>query len=119
MADTLLSPLQLSPAFTALPLTQRPRTTVAQLPPATVHIFRKAAPSAAQGNSAIELLLQCGADAQPQASVLELVLHLVREPAFDQLRTKEALGYLVHTGSAKQGGYIRYYTACHIRAVFN
>jgi secreted Zn-dependent insulinase-like peptidase len=29
--------------------------------------------------------------------VLEFLAHLVSEPAFDQLRTKQQLGYIVHT----------------------
>ena len=32
-------------------------------------------------------------------AMLELLAHLISEPAFDQLRTKEQLGYIVHTGS--------------------
>lgn len=31
-------------------------------------------------------------------AMLELLSHLISEPAFDQLRTKEQLGYIVHTG---------------------
>ena len=33
-------------------------------------------------------------------AMLELLAHLISEPAFDQLRTKEQLGYIVHTGIA-------------------
>jgi secreted Zn-dependent insulinase-like peptidase len=36
-------------------------------------------------------------------SILELLVHLISEPAFDQLRTKEQLGYIVHTSSKKIG----------------
>ena len=31
----------------------------------------------------------------------ELMVHLMNEPAFDQLRTKEQLGYIVHTSLKK------------------
>ena len=34
----------------------------------------------------------------------ELLLHCMREPAFDQLRTKEALGYIVSTGAIYNAG---------------
>jgi hypothetical protein len=75
MADTLLEPLAAAPAFKALPLSQRPCTTVAQLPHinGAVHCYRKQAPSPQQGNSAIELVLQCAEDSQPLASILELM----------------------------------------------
>ena len=38
------------------------------------------------------------------SSTLTLVCHLLEEPAFDQLRTKEQLGYLVHSSGAIVGG---------------
>jgi insulysin len=37
------------------------------------------------------------------SSTLSLLSHLLSEPAFDQLRTKEQLGYIVHTSNATVG----------------
>ena len=37
-------------------------------------------------------------------AIIELMAHLISEPAFDQLRTKEQLGYIVHTAVHKAGG---------------
>ena len=34
-------------------------------------------------------------------AVLELLVHLISEPAFDKLRTQEQLGYIVHTAVTK------------------
>ena len=34
-----------------------------------------------------------------EESILELLSHLLYEPSFDQLRTKEQLGYIVNTSS--------------------
>ena len=39
-------------------------------------------------------------------STLAFVAHLINEPAFDQLRTKEQLGYIVHTSKATIGNRI-------------
>eukprot|EP01034_Spumella_vulgaris_P021908 gene21909-27985_t len=36
-------------------------------------------------------------------AMLELVTHIISEPAFDQLRTKEQLGYIVHAGTKQVG----------------
>ena len=39
----------------------------------------------------------------PNESLLQLMVHLLSEPAFDQLRTQEQLGYIVHTAMKKVG----------------
>ncbi|KAJ1414617.1 Metalloenzyme, LuxS/M16 peptidase-like protein, partial [Ochromonadaceae sp. CCMP2298] len=48
-----------------------------------------------------------GADASlpqvQQEAMLELLAHMMSEPAFDQLRTKEQLGYIVFTGTKRLG----------------
>jgi len=39
-------------------------------------------------------------------ALLELLAHLISEPAFDQLRTKEQLGYIVFTTVMKSGHFM-------------
>ena len=51
-------------------------------------------------NSAVEVLFQVGMQGSTLESMkLELLAHILREPCFDQLRTKEQLGYLVWSGT--------------------
>jgi secreted Zn-dependent insulinase-like peptidase len=38
--------------------------------------------------------------------VLSLLAHLLTEPLFDQLRTKEQLGYIVHTSPTTVGSQV-------------
>ena len=40
------------------------------------------------------------------SAILEIVAHLLSEPLFDQLRTKEQLGYLVHNSASKIGNIL-------------
>ena len=39
-----------------------------------------------------------------KSALLRLVMHLAHEPCFDDLRTKQQLGYLVFSGMASLGG---------------
>ena len=41
-----------------------------------------------------------------KSALLHLLCHMLSEPAFDQLRTKEQLGYIVHTATVKFTDYI-------------
>ncbi|RUS32698.1 Metalloenzyme, LuxS/M16 peptidase-like protein [Jimgerdemannia flammicorona] len=56
-------------------------------------------------NSAIEYYCQVGDVTQvPLRARLSLLAQIAQEPCFDQLRTKEQLGYLVFSGVRKQTG---------------
>jgi len=48
--------------------------------------------------SCIEVYYQCGLQSTRSNMLLELLADIVKEPCFDQLRTKEQLGYIVHSG---------------------
>ena len=43
----------------------------------------------------------------PENACLAFLHHLMREPAFNQLRTEEQLGYLVHTSVKTSGNDIK------------
>jgi len=53
---------------------------------------------------AIEIYLQCFQQTLEKNALLELFCHLVDEPCFDQLRTKEQLGYIVSSGARRSRG---------------
>ncbi|CAF1121848.1 unnamed protein product [Adineta ricciae] len=53
---------------------------------------------------AIEIYLQCFQQTLENNALLELFCHLVDERCFDQLRTKEQLGYIVSAGARRSRG---------------
>ncbi|CAF1425013.1 unnamed protein product [Adineta steineri] len=53
---------------------------------------------------AIEIYLQCFEETLKNNAVLDLFCHFVNEPCFDQLRTKEQLGYIVSSGARRSRG---------------
>ncbi|MCP4489108.1 MAG: hypothetical protein GY820_17615, partial [Gammaproteobacteria bacterium] len=55
-------------------------------------------------NSAVELLLQTGVENDRENGVLELLAQILSEPAYDTLRTKEQLGYIVFSGARRSNG---------------
>jgi len=74
-----------------------PESRVAMLNPGTdyVHRFREYNPE--EANSCVQCVFQVGCDDLEISSVLSVLCHLLSEPAFDVLRTKETLGYIVYT----------------------
>lgn len=55
-------------------------------------------------NSAVGFVMQTGEQSTRENALLELVVQLISEPAFNQLRTNEQLGYIVHTGTFRNFG---------------
>ena len=53
---------------------------------------------------AIEIYLQCFQQTLENNALLELFCHLLEEPCFDQLRTKEQLGYIVNCSARRSRG---------------
>lgn len=53
---------------------------------------------------AIEVYFQCFQQTLQNNALLDLFSHLVDEPCFDQLRTKEQLGYIVNSGIRRSRG---------------
>lgn len=53
---------------------------------------------------AIEIYLQCFQQTLENNALLDLFCHFVEEPCFDQLRTKEQLGYIVSSGARRSRG---------------
>jgi insulysin len=61
----------------------------------------------ADTNSCVEIILQMGILDFEANSTLALLSHLIREPAFNQLRTEEQLGYIVHSSIKTSGDHIK------------
>ena len=112
--------------FLPLSASQEPLRRVVSLPKGKEYIYRQHSKTMnpKEPNSAVEMFLLVGdsdgyhADTDSTTSgasssaetskigcesILELMAHIISEPAFDQLRTKEQLGYIVHTSTKKVG----------------
>ncbi|KAJ3413871.1 Insulinase (Peptidase M16) [Chytridiales sp. JEL 0842] len=77
------------------------------LPPSTSLTYIRPLPNSADLNSAYAFYLQTGSLTSPHHRVLTtLFAHLLSEPCFDQLRTKEQLGYHVFSFSKSAGNTI-------------
>ena len=97
--------------FLPLSSSQEPVRRVVSLPMGKEFIYRQHSKTLnpKEPNSAVEMFLIVGDLAGRSVELdtdrstvgtnglLELLSHLISEPAFDQLRTKEQLGYIVHT----------------------
>lgn len=78
-----------------------------QLPAGRCLLHRAAAHNSDEDNSVVEIYLQCGAAADAAArAVLDMADQLVYEPCYDTLRTKEQLGYTVHSGTRLTHGVV-------------
>jgi len=62
--------------------------------------------NAAETNSAVELTLQAGLDQRPATLLVEMLSQILSHPAYEQLRTKEQLGYIVNLGMRVDLGVI-------------
>ena len=51
-----------------------------------------------EDNSVVEVYWQCGPDDVHDRALVDMVEQLLYEPCYDTLRTKEQLGYTVHSG---------------------
>ncbi|KAG8745619.1 Insulinase (Peptidase M16) [Ceratobasidium sp. 414] len=69
------------------------------LPPACNYVWEDAVPNKDDPNSSITYYVEVGDSTDPRLrAVLSLFGQMVSEPAFNQLRTKEQLGYVVSSG---------------------
>ncbi|KZT69510.1 LuxS/MPP-like metallohydrolase [Daedalea quercina L-15889] len=70
------------------------------IPPGANIIFRKRHANAQEQNSSLSYFCQFGEFANDALRpILSLLVHIIHEPAFDQLRTQEQLGYVVSTST--------------------
>eukprot|EP00158_Paraphelidium_tribonemae_P009916 Partr_v1_DN29000_c0_g1_i1_m25164 putative insulin-degrading enzyme len=77
------------------------------LPSCSDYVFMKHLPERNNLNSASEYYVQCGSSNDSQSRALCYVIRqLMQDPAFDQLRTKEQLGYIVWASQRRSVGVI-------------
>jgi insulysin len=84
-----------------------PALRVVSLNDGVEYIHRMQEPNESNTNSCIEFLLQIGQLELKDVSVLALLHQLLKEPAFNELRTNEQLGYIVHTSVKTNGDDIK------------
>ena len=73
----------------------------------TSYLYRFAEFNEANTNSCVAIILQMGILDMKSNAMLAFINHLIREPAFNQLRTEEQLGYIVHTSVKTSGDHIK------------
>ncbi|KAM3582296.1 metalloprotease [Umbelopsis sp. WA50703] len=75
------------------------------LPAGSKYVYQHKVSDNENVNSALEYFAQVGNVTEiPRRARLSLLAQIAQEPCFDQLRTKEQLGYLVFSGLRKQTG---------------
>jgi insulysin len=93
----------------ALPQTQWPISRALVFPPGGNYIYYKTLKDPANVNHCIEYLLFVGDKSlRPLRAKTLLLDQMTHEPAFDQLRTKEQLGYVVFSGARSSATTIGY-----------
>lgn len=90
----------LAKATGALPLSASriPERRVVRLEDGKSYVLEKAEYNPENVNSAIYQYYQIGLEELHRATYLEMLSQIAREPAFDTLRTKQQLGYIVWSG---------------------
>ena len=84
---------------------QYPIEYIAQLPPRqeieTIYSLSK---DKADSNTSVEMYFQVGPDSAKERVLTDLLAHIMDEPLYNQVRTKEQFGYLVEVGSKWTNG---------------
>jgi insulysin len=80
---------------------------VIQLSDATSYLYRFKEYNESNTNSVLSLSFQMGPMEMAENATLAFLHHLVREPAFNQLRTEEQLGYIVHSSVKTSGDNVK------------
>jgi insulysin len=84
-----------------------PQLRVTQLDQGTDYVYRLVGMNDQDSNSCVSALFQVGAVDVRTNAAISVLHHLLREPAFNQLRTEEQLGYIVHSSVKTSGDNIK------------
>jgi insulysin len=87
------------------PPTSLPEDRVVQLVDSQIMRFPGMNPD--NSNSVVEVIYQMGDLSLQERAHLAFLQHVIKEPAFHQLRTEEQLGYIVHTAPHTSGASIK------------
>lgn len=87
----------------ALPKVQMPEHRIVKLPKGDF-IFREPGPNPENINNAVHNIYQIGAESARLNALVDLVSHILSDPAYQQLRNVEQLGYIVWTFASRNAG---------------
>jgi len=85
-----------------LQISERKRLREVQLPDQCNFLYKRE--NEVHKSSAVLLYYQCGRQNTRDNMLLELFCQIIKEPCFDQLRTKEQLGYIVRSDARRDCG---------------
>ncbi|KAL4440115.1 hypothetical protein ABPG75_003116 [Micractinium tetrahymenae] len=105
-AEALAQQLHSALGGSQLAADARPPERCVQLPKGCNMLHRSPAKNPEEDNSVVEMYFQCCADTVADRALLDMVEQLMYEPCFDTLRTKEQLGYSVHSGTRRTHGVL-------------
>ncbi|EFN52789.1 hypothetical protein CHLNCDRAFT_138430 [Chlorella variabilis] len=105
-AEALARRLHVTLGGASLAASTRPAERCVQLPKGCTMLNRSRAKNPDEENSVVEAYYQCCADTVQDRALLDMVEQLLYEPCFDTLRTKEQLGYSVHSGTRRTHGVL-------------
>lgn len=80
-----------------LPRKNYPRHSVLRIPPTSTILVQAKDPK--EPNTAVEMYIQVGKDNIKERVLIDLLVEVIDEPFFDQIRTKDQFGYEVECGS--------------------
>jgi len=103
ISNIILDGLKPRPSFEST----RPQSRVVKLKDGCDYVHRFPEPNANNTNSCVEILFQIGPVGIKDNAVLAFLQHLVREPAYNELRTHEQLGYIVHSSLKTNGDAVK------------
>eukprot|EP00898_Chlorokybus_atmophyticus_P001398 jgi/Chlat1/2259/Chrsp17S08725 len=83
---------------TELPQEARPVERITNLEPGFTYVYQANVHNEEEDNSVVENYYQVGPDSIQLRAMMDLLEQAISEPCFDQLRTKEQLGYSVDAG---------------------
>jgi len=95
---------QAIPSSAPLPADQIPRRRIRVLPVGRSLTQQFVAPNQAEANSATEIYVQVGMDEGDDWLLLALLGQLIEQPFYEELRTKQQLGYIVQSGVTEADG---------------
>ncbi|KAF2455474.1 a-pheromone processing metallopeptidase Ste23 [Lineolata rhizophorae] len=92
-----------------LPASQWPTRRALLYPEGSNFVYKRSLKDPANVNNCIEYCLLVGSNQdRPLRAKIMLLAQMTEEPAFDQLRTKEQLGYVVFSGTSVHNQYAGY-----------
>lgn len=111
-ARRITSALPLLPAASVItPTVTLPKPRAVLLRPGSTTVITRPHPNPEEPNAAVEVVWQLGPNTARVRALSAMLAQAWSQPAFDTLRTKEQLGYIVHSGETTTGAYGEIVTA--------